>query len=71
MRMPEMDGLEVQRRMTISDADVPIIFMTGHDDKRSRQLAIDGGACDFFQKPFAPNQFLAAIRVALNIGSGK
>jgi len=68
MRMPEMDGLEVQRRMNVSDAGVPIVFMTAHDDKRSRQLAIDRGACDFFQKPFAPSEFLAAIRNALERG---
>jgi len=69
--MSGMDGLEVQRRMNISDADVPIIFMTAHDDKRSRQLAIDEGACDFFQKPFAPSEFLAAIRNALERGPGE
>lgn len=65
MRMPGIDGLEVQRRMSISDAGIPIIFVTAHDDKRSRQLAIDGGASDCFQKPFAASEFLCAIRTAL------
>ena len=65
MRMPGMDGLELQRRLSISDSGVPIIFVTAHGDKRSRQLAIDGGASDFFQKPFAASAFLAAIRTAL------
>ena len=68
MRMPEMDGLEVQRRMSIADAGMPIIFVTAHDDKRSRQRAIDGGASDFFQKPFAATEFLAAVRTALRKG---
>ena len=65
MRMPGMDGLEVQRRMSVSDGGVPIIFVTAHDDKRSRQLAIDGGASDFFQKPFAAREFLTAVQTAL------
>lgn len=66
MRMPGMDGLEVQRRMTVSDAGVPIIFVTAHGDKGSRQLAIDGGASDFFQKPFPAGEFLEAVRIALS-----
>ena len=65
MRMPGMDGLELQRRLSISDAGLPIIFVTAHDDKRRRQLAIDGGASSFFQKPFAASEFLDAVRTAL------
>lgn len=65
MCMPGMDGLELQRRLSVSDAGVPIIFVTAHDDKARRQLALDGGASDFFQKPFVANEFLAAIRLAL------
>jgi FixJ family two-component response regulator len=65
MSMPGMDGLELQSRMNILEAGVPIIFVTAHDDKRRRQLAINGGASDFFQKPFAASQFLAAISTAL------
>lgn len=62
--MPGMDGLELQRRLS-SDGGVPIIFVTARDDKRRRELAIKGGASDFFQKPFAASEFLAAIRTAL------
>jgi two-component system, LuxR family, response regulator FixJ len=65
LRMPGMDGLELQRRLTVSDLGMRIIFVTAHDDKRSKQLAIDGGASDFFQKPFAASAFLAAIQTAL------
>lgn len=66
MRMPGMGGLEVQRRLSISDAGVPIIFMTAHGDQRSRKLAMDGGASDFFQKPFPASEFLDAVRTAVN-----
>ncbi len=65
MCMPGMDGPELQRRLSISDDGVPIIFVTAHDDKRRRQQAIEGGACAFFQKPFVASEFLAAIRTAL------
>ena len=65
MCMPGMDGLELQRHLNVSDAGLSIIFVTAHDDKKSRQLAIDGGASDFFQKPFAASMFLAAIGIAL------
>lgn len=63
MCMPGMDGLELQRHLSASDTGVPIIFVTAHDDGKSRQLAIDGGASDFFSKPFAASAFLAAIRI--------
>ncbi len=65
MCMPGMDGLELQRRLSIPDDGVPIIFVSARDDKRRREQAIEGGACAFFQKPFAASEFLAAIRTAL------
>jgi FixJ family two-component response regulator len=65
IRMPGIDGLELQRRLSISDAGVPIIFVTAHNDTRSRRLAIDAGAWDFFEKPFPAGKFLAAIQTAI------
>lgn len=65
MRMPGMDGLELQRRLSGSDTGVPIIFMTAHGDERSRELAIGGGAWHFFQKPFAAREFLDAVQSAV------
>jgi FixJ family two-component response regulator len=65
MRMPGMNGLELQRRLNASEARVPIIFVTAHDDRTSRQLAMDAGASDFFQKPFVANDLLGAVQTAL------
>ena len=65
IRMPGLDGLELQRRLNVSAARVPIIFVTAHDDKTNRQLAFDAGASDFFQKPFVAKDFLAAVHDAL------
>ena len=65
MRMPGMNGLELQRQLNVVGAGVPIIFITAHDNRTDRQLAKDAGAFDFFQKPFAARDLLAAIQAAL------
>ena len=65
VRMPGMDGLELQRQLGISQTRVPIIFVTAHGNKTNRKLAIDGGAADFLQKPVAAGDFLAAIETVL------
>lgn len=65
MRMPGMDGLAVQRELHATEARLPIIFISAHEDKKGRQLAIDGGAADFFQKPFAASDLLTAVQTAL------
>jgi FixJ family two-component response regulator len=65
MRMPGMNGLELQHRLNSSEARVPIIFVTAHDDRTSRQLAMDAGAANFFEKPFAASDLLGAVQTAL------
>lgn len=65
IRLPGIDGLELQRRLNASGVGVPIIFMTAHYDQRNRQRAINEGASDFFGKPFAASELLTAIRTAL------
>ena len=83
IRMPGMSGLELQRRVNLSEANIPIIFVTAHDDQRNRKLAMDAGASEFFKKPFSASSFLTAIHAAVEksgnrsnaspstIGSGK
>ena len=66
IRMPGMSGLELQRRVNLSDCCVPVIFVTAHDDKENRKLAFDAGASEVFQKPFSANAFLTAVDTALN-----
>ena len=65
IRMPGMDGLELQRRLKSSQISVPIIFLTAHDDARSRRMALEQGAADFLCKPFDPKTLLAAVETAL------
>ena len=63
VNMPGMDGLELQRRLNKAQARVPIIFITAHGEQRVK--AMEGGAVDFFVKPFKVNHFVAAIHAAV------
>jgi FixJ family two-component response regulator len=65
IRMPGIDGLELQRRLNDAQSHIPIIFVTAHDDKSYRMTAMDAGASNFLHKPFEANAFVAAIQAAL------
>jgi two-component system response regulator FixJ len=65
VRMPEMDGLELQRRLVERGVKLPIIIMTGHGDVPVAVRAMKAGAADFVEKPFADATMLASIRQAL------
>jgi FixJ family two-component response regulator len=65
VRMPGIDGLELQRRLNAAQSHVPLIFITAHDDNSQRKTAMDAGAANFFHKPFEANAFVAAIEAAL------
>jgi FixJ family two-component response regulator len=65
VRMPGMTGLELQRVLITSHPDVPVIFMTAHDDARTRSQALSGGAVDYLIKPFSEEELLDAVQVAL------
>lgn len=51
--LPELDGLEVCRRIR-AKSDVPIIFLTARDDELDRVLGLELGADDYVTKPFSP-----------------
>jgi len=65
VRMPGMSGLELQRQLVASHPDVPVIFMTAHDDARARSQALSGGAVDYLIKPFSEEALLEAVQAAL------
>jgi two-component system response regulator FixJ len=65
IRMPEMDGLELQRRLRASKVAVPVIVITGHGDVALAVEAMKAGAVDFIEKPFDDEVLVGAIRSAL------
>jgi len=66
IRMPDIDGLELQQRLNGLGVTLPMIIMTGHAEVRLAVDAMKAGAVDFIEKPFDDDVLLAAIRVALD-----
>ncbi|HEY7298194.1 MAG TPA: response regulator FixJ [Xanthobacteraceae bacterium] len=66
VRMPDIDGIELLRRLKALKVAVPVIVVTGHGDVPLAVEAMKIGAIDFLEKPFAEQVMLAAIRSALN-----
>ena len=66
VRMPGMNGLELQRRLVTSDCGIPVIFISAHGDEEARSRALRDGAVDFLLKPFSEEALLSAIHSALN-----
>jgi two-component system response regulator FixJ len=64
VRMPDMDGLEVQRRLAESGVAMPVVVLTGHGDISIAVRAIKAGAVDFIEKPFEKSVLLSAIVAA-------
>jgi len=65
VRMPGVDGLELQRRLQDKGIALPVVIMTGHADVPLAVQAMKLGAIDFIEKPFADNVMLDAIERAL------
>jgi FixJ family two-component response regulator len=63
--MPELDGLELQQRLTCAGIMLPIVFLTGHGDIPTSVQAIKAGALDFLTKPVKDVDLLRAVRAAL------
>ena len=63
--LPDLDGLELQRRIGADRADMPIIFITGHGDIPMTVRAMKAGAVEFLTKPFDDGVLLAAIEQAI------
>src|ERR1700746_2182198 len=64
LQMPGMNGLQLQSHLAALGYKIPIIFITAHDNKESRQQALQAGAVAFLGKPFSDELLLQIIRAA-------
>lgn len=71
LRMPEMDGFEVQARLLLLNPDLPVIVITAQGDVQTAVRAMKAGAVDFIEKPYSDDALIASIESALNIGAVK
>ncbi|MFO7529646.1 MAG: response regulator FixJ [Marinobacter sp.] len=65
IRMPGMDGMELQKKLNEKHSILPIIFVTGHGDVPMAVDAMKEGAVDFIQKPYREEALLEKIEAAL------
>jgi two-component system, LuxR family, response regulator FixJ len=64
VRMPEMDGLQVQQEMTARGIDMPVVILTGHGDISVAVKALRAGAVNFIEKPYEKEMLISAIEEA-------
>jgi FixJ family two-component response regulator len=62
VRMPEVDGLRLQRVLLGAECEAPIIFITGHAGRAEREAGLRLGAVAFLAKPFSDEALLRAVR---------
>ena len=65
LRMPEMDGLTLQKILNDKESDIPVIFISGDGDIPTSVRAIKRGAVDFLEKPFTREVLLSRVEEAL------
>ncbi len=65
VQMPRMTGLEVQERMNRAGMDVPVIFITAHEEEGVEEHALRAGAVGFLRKPFTDEALVGLIRNAM------
>src|SRR5215469_10685126 len=68
IRMPGMDGLELQHLMKDVRPRLPVIFVTAHADERTRSRAMTQGAYHFFRKPFDGTELLETVEECVKRG---
>ncbi len=70
LRMPNMDGLELCRRVR-ANSQIPIIVLSVRGEEKIKVQALDAGADDYVTKPFSTNELLARVRAALRRAAAK
>ena len=65
LQLPDQSGLDLQRELTETGAEIPIIFITGHGDIPQSVRAMKAGAVEFLTKPFDTKALVEAVRHAI------
>lgn len=71
VRMPGMNGIELQEKLVAEKCLLPIIVITGHGDVPMTVRAMKQGAFDFFEKPYRPSQLLESITKAIQLDASQ
>ena len=67
IRMPGMSGIELQRQLVANHSEVPVIFITAHEEETERVQTLGGNAREVLIKPFSEEALLNAINKALTV----
>ena len=67
LRMPEIDGLRLQKALSDGFSSQPIIFLTGHGSVSDSVAAMKAGATDFLEKPADPSELVTAVKRAIEL----
>lgn len=65
LRMPQMNGQDVCKKIRAASEEVPILILTGSADEVDRVLLLELGADDYVIKPFSPKELMARVRAVL------
>ena len=65
LQLPDLSGLDLQRRMAEAHSEVPIVFISGHGDIPSSVTAMKAGALEFLTKPLVEGDVLESVRQAI------
>jgi FixJ family two-component response regulator len=68
IRMPGKSGIELQRQLAANHSEIPVIFITAHEEETTRIQALHGNAAAVLIKPFSEEALLNAINNVLGIG---
>ena len=68
VRMPGKSGIELQRQLLANHSEIPVIFITAHEQEIPRVQALEGNAATVLIKPFSEEALLNAINKVLGIG---
>jgi FixJ family two-component response regulator len=68
VRLPAMSGLDLQRQLLAAKRELPMTFISAHDDPVAQRQALAAGALAFLRKPFSDKALIDAIRAGLSQG---